>query len=111
MSDKTCKIYFGWSLPRKGRQVTIQRSMDYDALLAIAYGAFDVSPMEKFTICAADRDEKTVIGSLGDSNLTPYETINTLDGSNLVYELVFIPCDDQRYTFVFERYDFRMFFF
>lgn len=70
--------------------------MDYDALLAVAYGAFAVSPLEKYAVCAADRDEKTVIGSLGDSTLTPFETISALDGSNLTYELVFIPSNDLR---------------
>lgn len=89
--------------------------MDYDTLLALTYTAFGVSPTESYSICAADRDEKTVIGSLGESNLTPSETISTLDGSNLSYELVFIPSDDHRCIgFVFDvlQYnDFRRFFF
>jgi hypothetical protein len=89
----TTRVYFGFAMPRRGRQLEVLKVSSAAALHAATMTAFEsmVQGNVSYSLCLALCNTHEVIGDVGDLKLSPYDALVQLEQDNTPVELVLLP--------------------
>lgn len=89
----TTRVYFGFAMPRRGRQLEVLKSSTAAALHTATMTAFEsvIQGSQSYSLCLALCNTHEVIGDIADLKLPPYDALVQLEQDNTPVELVLLP--------------------